>query len=141
MIRYIQTGFLGHLNDAQQFALMDQLGTGLEFPDNCNLLGDKIYPNRGNVVTQLLQSLRGHSCAREVQRKLFCKWLETYLRCKKIEGDRLKSWCVPRNPKWPPRWRPIFLKMTVYIKLATATCFYFVFGIKMIILEKNRYKL
>ena len=52
MIRYIQTGFLGHLNDAQQFALMDQLGTGLEFPDNCNLLGDKIYPNRGNVVTQ-----------------------------------------------------------------------------------------
>ena len=24
-------GFLGHLNDAQQFALMDQLGTDLEF--------------------------------------------------------------------------------------------------------------
>ena len=56
MIRYIQSGFLGHLNDAQQFALMDQLGTGLEFPDNCNLLGDKIYPNRGNVVTQLQHS-------------------------------------------------------------------------------------
>ena len=52
--RYIQSGFLGHLNDAQQFALMDQLGTYLEFPDNCYmyLLGDKIYPNRGNVVTQ-----------------------------------------------------------------------------------------
>ena len=90
--------------------------------------------------TLLLQSLRGHSCAREVQRKFFHKWLETYLRCKKIEGDRLKSWCGPRNPRWPPRWRPIFLKMTVYIKLATTTCFYFVFGIKLIILEKNRYK-
>ena len=52
--RYIQSGFLGHLNDAQQFALMDQLGTDLELPDNCYmyLLGDKIYPNRGNVVTQ-----------------------------------------------------------------------------------------
>ena len=33
--RYIQSGFLGHLNDAQQFALMGQLGTDLEFPDNC----------------------------------------------------------------------------------------------------------
>ena len=32
--------------------LTDQLGTDLEFPDNCYLLGDKIYPNRGNVVTQ-----------------------------------------------------------------------------------------
>ena len=52
MIRYIQSGFVGHLNDAQQFALTDQLGTDLEFPDNCYLLGDKIYPNRGNVVTQ-----------------------------------------------------------------------------------------
>ena len=38
-------------NDAQQFASMDQLKTDLEFPDNCYLLG-KIYPNRGNVVTQ-----------------------------------------------------------------------------------------
>ena len=53
MIRYIQSGFLGHLIEAQQFALMDQLGTDLEFPDNCYLLGDKIYPNRGNVVTQV----------------------------------------------------------------------------------------
>ena len=32
MIRYIQSGFLGHLNEAQQFALMDQLGTDLECP-------------------------------------------------------------------------------------------------------------
>ena len=53
MIRYIQSGFLCHLIEAQQFALMDQLGTDLEFPDNCYLLGDKIYPNRGNVVTQV----------------------------------------------------------------------------------------
>ena len=89
---------------------------------------------------RIIQSLRGHSCAREVQRKFFHKWLETYLRCKKIEGDRLKSWCGPRNPRWPPRWRPIFLKMTVYIKLATTTCFYLVFGLKMIILEENGYK-
>ena len=93
-----------------------------------------------NQKYYILQSLRGHSCAREVQRKFFHKWLETYLRCKKIEGDRLKSWCGPRNPRWPPRWRPIFLKMTVYIKLATTTCFYLVFGLKMIILEEETYK-
>lgn len=51
-IRFIQSGFLGHLNDAQQFAMMDQLGTDLPFPQMCYLLGDKIYPNRGNVLTQ-----------------------------------------------------------------------------------------
>ena len=90
--------------------------------------------------TTIIQSLRGHSCAREVQRKFIHKWLETYLRCKKIEGDQLKSWCGPRNPRWPPRCWPIFLKMTVYIKLATTTYFYLVFGLKMIVLEENRYK-
>ena len=52
IIRFIQSGFLGHLNDAKQFALMDQVGTDLEFPDNCYLLGDKMNPNRGNDVTQ-----------------------------------------------------------------------------------------
>ena len=54
--RYIQSGFLGHLNDAQQFALMDQLGTDLEFPDNCYmyLLGD----NLTQIEETLLHSLR-----------------------------------------------------------------------------------
>ena len=69
------------------------------------------------VASHLIQSLWGHSCAREAQRKVFHKWSETYLRCKKIEADRLKSWCGPRNPRWPPICRPIFLKMAVYICL------------------------
>ena len=50
MIWFIQSGFPGHLNDAHQFALMDQPGTDLEFSNNCYLIGDKIYPNRGNVT-------------------------------------------------------------------------------------------
>ena len=33
-----------------------------------------------------------------------------------------------------------FLEMAVYIKLVTTTCFYLGFGLKMIILEENRYK-
>ena len=50
-IRYIECGFMGHLNDAQQFALMPKLGTDLPFPDECIILADKIYPNRHPIVT------------------------------------------------------------------------------------------
>ena len=66
----------------------------------------------------ILLSLRNHPCAREVQRKFFHKWLETYLRFKIFEGDRLKSWCASRNPSWPPRWRPIFLKSDCIHKIS-----------------------
>ena len=39
------------LNDAQQFGLMRQLGTGLIFPEELCFLADKIYPNRTPVLT------------------------------------------------------------------------------------------
>ena len=32
---------------------MQQIGTDPAFPDDCKLLGDKIYPNRGPVVTAI----------------------------------------------------------------------------------------
>jgi hypothetical protein len=46
-ICHIQSGFLGHQNDAQQFRLMPQIGHNqeLDFPQNVVLLADKIYPN------------------------------------------------------------------------------------------------
>lgn len=50
-IRYVESGFLGHTNDAQQFGLMRQVGNDLLFPEECYLLGDKIYSNRGPVLT------------------------------------------------------------------------------------------
>jgi len=50
-IRYIESGYAGHLNDAQQFGLMQQLGTDLIFPEELCLLTDKIYPNRSPVLT------------------------------------------------------------------------------------------
>ena len=50
-IPYIESGYQNHLNDAQQYALMQEIGTGLQFPDELVLLGDKINPNHGAVVT------------------------------------------------------------------------------------------
>ena len=45
-------GTMGYidLNDAQQFGLMRQLGTGLIFPEELCLLADKMYPNRTPVL-------------------------------------------------------------------------------------------
>ncbi|XP_053390139.1 uncharacterized protein LOC128553052 [Mercenaria mercenaria] len=51
IIRFVQSGFLGHMNDAQQFAMMQRIGTDLVFPHDCFLLGDKIYPNRYPIIT------------------------------------------------------------------------------------------
>ncbi|CAG2248292.1 unnamed protein product [Mytilus edulis] len=45
-ICYVECGFLGHQNDAQQYMLMRNIGQQLPFPDELFLLGDKIYPNR-----------------------------------------------------------------------------------------------
>ena len=51
IIRYIESGFMGHLNDAQTFGLMRRIGTSLCFPEHCVLLGDKIYPNGNCIMT------------------------------------------------------------------------------------------
>jgi hypothetical protein len=49
----IQSGFLGHQNDAQHFRLMPQIGHNqeLDFPQNVVLLADKIYPNGYPLMT------------------------------------------------------------------------------------------
>ena len=51
IIRCIESGFMGHLNDAQTFGLMPRIGTELCFPEQCVLLGDKIYPNGNCIMT------------------------------------------------------------------------------------------
>ena len=51
IIRYIESGFMGHLNDAQTFGLMRRIVTELCFPEQCVLLGDKIYPNGNCIMT------------------------------------------------------------------------------------------
>ena len=51
IIKYIESGFIGHLNDTQTFGLMRRIGTELCFHDQCVLLGDKIYPNGNCIMT------------------------------------------------------------------------------------------
>ena len=51
IIRYIESGFIGHLNDAQTFGLVRRIETKLCFPEQCVLLGDKIYPNGNCIMT------------------------------------------------------------------------------------------
>ena len=51
IIRYIESGFMDHLNDAQTFGLMRRIRTELCFPEQCVLLGDKIYPNGNCIMT------------------------------------------------------------------------------------------
>lgn len=56
MICHLESGFLGHQNDAQQFFLMSyKIGRGLPFPLDCFILGDKIYPNRCPIITPFSQ--------------------------------------------------------------------------------------
>jgi hypothetical protein len=47
MIRHVESGFLGHQNDAQQFSLMSYRIKR----EDCFILGDKIYPNRYPIIT------------------------------------------------------------------------------------------
>jgi hypothetical protein len=55
-LRFIECGFPGHLNDAQQFARFPEIGgANLPFPEECVLLGDKIYPNLNHVMTSYTQ--------------------------------------------------------------------------------------
>lgn len=47
ILRYVRSGFPGHQNDAQVLTHLPDIGPNmeLEFPNNCVLLADKIFPN------------------------------------------------------------------------------------------------
>ena len=51
LLIYIESGFMGNLNDAQTFGLMRRIETELCFPEQCLLLSDKIYPNVNCIMT------------------------------------------------------------------------------------------
>ena len=53
-IRFVQTGFPGHLNDAGIFHLLPEIGPGqeLDFPEGVFLLGDNGYANRWPIMTK-----------------------------------------------------------------------------------------
>ena len=39
LVRYVESGFMGHLNGIQTFGLMCQIGCELEFPNDCVCIG------------------------------------------------------------------------------------------------------
>ena len=51
IIRYVESEFMGYLNDAQTFGLMRRIGTELRFSEQCVLLGDKVYPIGNCIMT------------------------------------------------------------------------------------------
>ena len=83
IIRYIESGFMGHLNDAQTSGLMRRIGTELWFPEQCVLLGDKIYPNGNCIMTPYTAA----QLARKEDRMK--------RKCKKHESSYslLQDWC------------------------------------------------
>ena len=52
-IRYVHSGILRHMNDAQSFNSLHNIGPngGLPFPPETFFLGDKIYPCRYPLIT------------------------------------------------------------------------------------------
>ena len=81
IIRYIESGFMGHLNDAQTVGLISRIGTELCFPEQCVLLGDKIYPN-GNCI---MKPYTAAQLARKEDRmKRKCKKLNRNIRYYRI---------------------------------------------------------
>lgn len=52
-IRYIHSGFTGHMNDAGQFLQLPRIGPNepLPFPADCYILGDRGYANRYPIIT------------------------------------------------------------------------------------------
>lgn len=104
VVVYVESRFLGHMNDAQQHALMLQVGTDLEFPPECNLLGDTIYPNRYPILTtySAAQLARKRDRERRQCRK-FNQYVRTYrvsvehaireIKCYRVIG------CIWRHPR------------------------------------------
>ncbi|VDI45215.1 Hypothetical predicted protein [Mytilus galloprovincialis] len=52
-IVYVHSGFLGHENDAHAYRQFGPIGPGqlMDFPNNCYILADSIYPNEYPLVT------------------------------------------------------------------------------------------
>ena len=44
-IRYVESGFMGHLNNAKTLCIMRRIGTELCFPEQCVSMGETTYPN------------------------------------------------------------------------------------------------
>lgn len=94
-IVHVECGFLGHMNDAQQFALMSRIGPNedLDFPPDLYILGDKIYPNRYPILTAFTAAQLARRHGMQLRKCLkFNRYLTSYRVCVEHAIARLKSY-------------------------------------------------
>ena len=98
VIVHVESGFLGHINDAQQFMLMAKIGPGeaLDFPDELNILGDKIYANKYPILTAFTSAQLARKQGRELRKcRQFNKYIKTYRVIVEHSIAQLKSYkCI-----------------------------------------------
>lgn len=110
-IVHVESGFRGHNNDANTFDMMTPIGDGrtLDFPQNCVLLGDCIYPSRHPVVTPFTsaQLRRLPRYERNIRRKInknirkYRVYVEHVIRPRLLKVFKLLGRCIDTiETKW-----------------------------------------
>ncbi|VDI80370.1 Hypothetical predicted protein [Mytilus galloprovincialis] len=106
-ICYIHGGFLGHDNDAFAYQQIKPIGPGLEldFPNNCFILADSIYPNNIPLVTpyKSLEILRQPQQERRRRRKFNCMHRKRRVYVEHVIKE-LKTFKVIGSLYRHPRW-------------------------------------
>ena len=107
-IRFLQAGFLGSMNDAQTFRLMDQIGPGLalDVPPDVVFLADRGYPDIPPLLTPFrqnqirrMQNVRDQRKARRFNRKLSQKRIKIEHIFKNLKDYKCIS-SIWRHPRW-----------------------------------------
>lgn len=107
ILRFVRSGFLGHNNDARILNFIPDIGPNseLEFPKECFILGDKIFPNKYPIMTPFRQN-QIRMVPMRLRRKyarlnvVMCKYrvrVEHAIREMKIYRAVGTLW---RNPRW-----------------------------------------
>ena len=115
VIIHIECGFLGHTNDAQQFVLMTNIGSGeeLDFPLELNLLADKIYPNRYPLITGFTAAQLARKQGVELRK---CRQFNRYLQSYRVSVEHgiasLKSYKVTSST-----WRHSRMRLSKTVQI------------------------
>lgn len=105
-ICHIHSGFLGHDNNAFAYRKIKTTGPGqeLDFPANCYLLADSIYPNERPLITpyKARNGLRqNQEMRRQIKFKLFHRRRRVYVEhvFKELKIYRVIG-ALYRHPRW-----------------------------------------
>ncbi|CAC5357895.1 unnamed protein product [Mytilus coruscus] len=112
-ICYIHSGFLGHDNDANAYHRIGPIGPGdaLDFPPQCYILADSIYPNEYPLVTPFksVEIIRQTRAEKRFRRKfniytetVECMWNMLLRKLKHLKNDPPSVVDILRPPSDPP---------------------------------------